>query len=356
MLFVRGTRRAATLLAAAAVAACSDSTAPTIDYIDAQAAVAKAQPVVAVMDQPAFASFASLADAGGLPTSQSGAAFAAVARMTTSAVRGGWDGSTPLLARSAARSADVLPADVRGRLYTYSETTHAYEGAASADAPANGIRIILYATDPLSGRPSSPLSPVGYVDLEDESTAQTNRLRVQLLRNDGNLDLLNYVITHSVSTSSESFSIVGSATDGVTPVAFDLSGVMSETEVSVTFELAAPSAGLSVEQRVHLNALTERATFAVELGYDGHTLAFTASLNANGMTGEVKYDGMRYATFSMTYDETTGEVTSQFTKANGQPLTAEDLEAITGVFERALGFGEFVAGLLWPLGALAPTV
>jgi hypothetical protein len=123
----------------------------------------------------------------------------------------------------------------------------------------------------------------------------------------------------------------------------------------VTFDLSAASVGFSVHVGANVNALSEQANVGIRLGYDGHTLSFDASLNANGMSGDVKFDGMRYVTWSMTYDPATGTTTTQFAKANGQPLTAEELEQITNLFERALDFDAFWAGLLWPVGALAAT-
>jgi hypothetical protein len=352
MSFVKA-RRATALLATLAVAACGDSTAPTIDHIDATAASAKVAPVMDVMGQPALASFTSLGDVAGLPASASAASLTAVARLTSAAARGRWDPAAPRMARVAAKSADVLPPDVRGKVYTWNETTLQYEGAASADAPPTGVRIVLYAWDVLAGRPSSPLTSIGYVDLIDQSNASQNRLSVILVRNDGNVELMNYAITHSVTTSSESFSIAGSATDGTTPVTFTLSGTADESAATITFDLSAASVGFTVHVGANVNAFTEQANVGIRLGYDGHTLSFDASLNADGMNGVIKYDGMRYVTWSMTYDPATGTATTQFAKANGQPLTAEEFEQISDLFERALDFDAFWAGLLWPVGALA---
>src|SRR5918999_1446605 len=82
-------RRTTAVLAATLVGACSDATAPTIDNVDASAATAAAAPT---------------------PPSP---------RLTKAAARGQWDGLAPSLARSAARSADVVPIEVRGNMYVY---------------------------------------------------------------------------------------------------------------------------------------------------------------------------------------------------------------------------------------------
>lgn len=354
MSLVRNARRTAVVVAALAVGACGDSTAPTIDFIDAQAASAKVAPVAAVMDQPALASFTSLGDVPGVPT-QASAAVAAVARMASSTAEGRWDPVAPRMARASASSADVLPPDVRDKLYTYNEATRQYEGAASAEAPANGARIVLYAWDLLAGRPSSPLTPIGHVDLIDQSNASQNRLAVIVVRADGSVELMNYAITHSVTTSSESFSIAGSATDGVSPVTFSLSGTASDIAGTVTFDLSAPSVGFSVHVEAHVNVPADEATIRIALAYDGHTLRFDLSATSNSMDGEIKFDGKRYATIAVTTESGPGTVTTTatFQKANGQPLTAEELQQIENLFERALDFDRFWAGLLWPIGALA---
>jgi hypothetical protein len=357
MSFARMTRLATALVAAVAVAACSDSTAPTIDQIDAQAAAAKVEPVMNVMDQPALASFGVLADFDELPgAAASAASLTAVGRLTSAAARGTWDRSAQLFARSAARSADVLPADVRGKIYTYNEATGQYEGTTSAEAPANGIRVVLYAVNPLTGQISSPLTPVGYVDLIDESNASQNRLSVILVS--GSTTLMDYDITHSVTASSESFSIAGWATNGTTPVTFNLTGTENGTGATLTFDLAAQTVGFTVHVGANVSAVTGQATVETALGYDGHTLSFRLTLHENGMDGEIKFDGMRYATLTVTVERTgdTETVTTTFVKANGRPMTIEEVEQIGDLFERALDFGGFWAGLLWPLGALAPAV
>jgi len=169
---------------------------------------------------------------------------------------------------------------------------------------------------------------------------------------------MDYDITHTLTTSSESFSIAGWATNGTTPVTFSLTGMASETTASLTFDLEAETIGFNLHAGVSVNALTEQATIETALGYDGHTLSFTLSLHENGMDGEIKFDGMRYATLTVTVVETPTSVTTTttFVKANGKPMTAQEAEDIGALFEHALELDAFWVGLLWPLGALAPAV
>jgi hypothetical protein len=354
MSFVKA-RRAAAVLCAMLVGACSDSTGPTIDQIDAAAATAAAAPVAAVLDQPALASFSGLDVSVGLPASASAAAVSAVSRLSAAAAQGRWDGRVPTFARSAARAADVLPPDVRGKTYVYSEATSQYQAAdvAETGTPANGIRVILYAWDVLNERPSAPLTRVGHVDYDDRSNGGQNALNVVLVRASDNATLMNYDIAHSVTASNETFSITGSATNGTTPITFNLSGTATATAATITFHLAAASVGYSVDVGANVNG--EQATIETSLRYNGHTLSFRLTAHANGIDGEVKFDNKLYATLTITIEETPTSVTTTMTfqKANGRRLTVEELEQITDVFERALTFDRFWASLLWPLGVLA---
>ena len=353
MTFIKARYAAAALFATVSIAACSDPTATTIDHIDAAAATNAAAPVVAVMDQPALASFGSLSNVGGLPASASAAALGAVAGITTSAARGRWDPSAPAALRAAARAADVLPIDVRGKLYTYNQSTSLYEGAASAEAPANGARIVLYAWDALAEQPASPLVDIGYVDLMDESTPNQNRLHVRLVRKADGAVLMDYAITHTVTSSSESFSIAGSANNGVLTVNFDVSGTMGASAATVAFVLDAPSVAFSVRVEAQVNADTDEATIGIFLAYQGSTLGFKLQASTNNVSGEIRYRGHLYATYSLTYDPATGTTTEQFTKANGQPMTEQELQEIQNALDRALSFNHLWAALLWPIGSIA---
>jgi hypothetical protein len=352
MSFVKARYAAALLTTLTLAAACSDPTASTIDYIDANAATSAAAPAVAVMEQPALESFGSLSAVTGLPASASAAALGAVAGITNAAARGRWDPTAPALVRAAVRAADVLPIDVRGKLYTYNETTKQYEGAASPDAPANGARIILYAWDALNNAPASPLVQIGYVDLMDESTSTEDRLHVRLVRTSDSAVLLDYTITHSVTASSESFSIAGSANNGLTTVNFNLSGTMTTSTADVTFVLEAPARNFSVRVEAKVDDTTDQATVNIFLAYDGNSLSFKLEAAPNTVSGEIRFRGHLYASYTLTYDPATNTTTEQFTKASGQPMTEQEFTEIQNALDRALDFSRFWARLLWPVATV----
>lgn len=357
----RRTLSALAIVATTTLAACKDSSGPgTIDYIDASGAAAAAAPIAEVFDQSVFESMAAAGTSfSAAPTTS----LAAVANLTR-ALRDGQrvDARAVLLARSAAPSLNVVPLTVRGNTYVYDVNSHEYvEDAAATGAPANGIRVVIYALDAFTGQPATPLNRIGYVDLIDQSTSSTDALRVLIVREQGSQTLADYVISGSQSTTSASFGINGWASNGTTTVNFNLNmGFSSAGRATITFKVSVPSLAYSVSMQTTMEMvseeqlrLTERATIA----YGGHTLAFNLSGvvdalgEGNDLRGDVRYDGKIYATLTVGHDPVTGEPTAEFVKANGEALTQQELDEISNLFERAFDLGSFWVGLLWPLEA-----
>jgi hypothetical protein len=164
--------------------------------------------------------------------------------------------------------------------------------------------------------------------------------------------LLDYAITHSVTSSSESFSIAGSANNGLTTVNFNLSGTMTTSAATVTFLLEAPARNFSVRVDANVDSSTDHATVNIVLAYNGNSLRFALQAAPNSVSGEIRFDGHLYATYSVTYDPATNTTTTQFTKASGQPMTAQELEDIQHALDRALDFSRFWSALLWPVGSV----
>ena len=85
-----------------------------------------------------------------------------------------------LLPSSGAIAASIFPpAVVLGTTYTWNATTFQYEAndpAVVPGAPSNGVRFILYALD-LAGQPIAT-QPIGYADLMDESSGNTQTLHI----------------------------------------------------------------------------------------------------------------------------------------------------------------------------------
>src|SRR5207244_7209795 len=78
------------------------------------------------------------------------------------------------------RSASGIPPTVLGKTFVWDVNTHQYveDPNATPAAPANGVRIILYAIDPVTENVVEPPVATGYVDLIDLSSGNTNSLQV----------------------------------------------------------------------------------------------------------------------------------------------------------------------------------
>lgn len=111
----------------------------------------------------------------------------------------------------------VIPPAALGKSYVYDPNLgHYVEGIGSAGpAPSNGIRFALYAIDPFTLRPATPLVEVGYADLLDESTSTTSRLHV-LVKGTGRTPFTyaDYTIVATSGTSSVSARAAGAPTGG----------------------------------------------------------------------------------------------------------------------------------------------
>src|SRR5207253_9232545 len=98
-------------------------------------------------------------------------------------------------------SAQVIPSTVWGKAYVWDVTAHHYaEDVSQFDANRHGVRLILYAVDPITHHIlESPLTPVGYADLLDESAGNTNQLH--LIVKDGTPPGGTTHVTYTVSVT-----------------------------------------------------------------------------------------------------------------------------------------------------------
>ena len=348
------TLAALAIAATTTLAACGDSTGPTVSSIDTDEAAAKVAPIAAVFEQSAFE---SMAFAGDYFATAPSASFRALSQLTDAARGRRLDAGALVLARSAAVevSAAVVPEEVKGSTYVYDADVAGYVLSNAAGAPANGFRVVLYAWDALAGAPASPLNRIGYVDLIDESTASANALRVRVVRDQGSATLADYVISHGTTANGETFALNGSATNGTKTVNFTLngsvSGAVGAETITASYSVSVPSLGYSVGMQLSADAASEEISASLSIGYDGHTLTFDQTMTEDGLKIEVRYDGALYATQTVRYDPATGEVTQRFVKANGQPLTPQEVQAVAELFQRAFDLGSFWDGLLWPVYA-----
>ena len=315
-------RRSAGLVLIAAVAACSDSTGPE-DFSPTDANT-KAEAVLSVMnDNAALASLSVLA-----PYMQFGAAQMALSvapfdptqpQARTAAERlQALRVAAPSFGSSA--SLALFPADLLGKTFVFNPALERYEiDDTATGAPADGVRLILYAVDPVLRQILEPLDPVGYLDLIDVSTASSDALRlVAVIEGETFLD---YTASVTQTTTSTTIAAEGFLSDGTDQVDFDLSLSAGLNSVSLDYLLSAGGNSVHLEASFSGGGEGEfEATLTVQ--GDGDTVILTVTVTPSTVSGEITYNGDVAVTISGGPDEVT------FTRPDGTPLTQQEINAL----------------------------
>src|SRR2546427_736196 len=176
------------LAAATILAACSESTSPTLP--DSQGLNSDLQTVSGVFQTDVFKSFGAIGTAPGSPaatTTPPGALLRATSPLAPSSTKQPYAATPQRLqalrlaaAGMSAAATGVIPQTLWGKAYVWHvNTTHGYvEDPNQFDGTRQGIRIILYQVDANVQVIENPLTIVGHVDLLDETDANTSKLHV----------------------------------------------------------------------------------------------------------------------------------------------------------------------------------
>jgi len=359
------TKRSVTLLAAACVAlsACGDS-GPEAPFNPS----GTTEDITAVNDafeSPAFASFStfSLYFDAALGTSPviSGSAAALNFRRTTNA--GEFRAAAMRNARRVAAlmqgrvhgsfsaSTAAIPSDIAGKTFEYNGTD--YVPTDRTGAPSNGVRFIIYAVNPVTFEPVTPLQEVGYVQLTDLSGSTTQAARVVVVS--GDITYLDYTVTATATTTGGQITVVGYVTDGETRANLNLRSTVSQTAgLTMLYSIDVPQRDVSIDLTMSTTGLDpETATVGINLGMSGPNgmVSMSGEFTAAGGTITVRVNGDLFANIA-----SSGAGEPVITGADGQPLSAEDEATFQQIF--ALTGDAFITFdvMLLPIGFfLAPT-
>lgn len=220
----------------------------------------------------------------------------------------------------------LLPSDVLGVTFEWSDLESAYVPTERTGAPANGLRVIVY------DRTVTPFVEVGFVDITDESDPAADRLHVHMEK--AGITRLDYTVEVTQSTSSVAIAISGFITDGVERVNFDVSESATETETSVTVQIGY---SLSLEGRPLSVSFTSTVSFGEFITAEltatfvngANTLVLNMSQDAEGaLDGTVTWNGELVMTITGTGD---GEPI--FLGPDGEELSLAEVQAIAEMFE-----------------------
>lgn len=241
----------------------------------------------------------------------------------------------------------AVPLAVAGKTFIYDPGTGGYVVSDLSGAPANGVRFILYAVNPVTWAPATPLTETGYVDLIDLSGGTTQAARVIVVS--GTTTYLDYTVSASSTTTSGRVSVIGYVTDGATQANINLSSTLTYTAgLTLTYSLDLPQRGVSIDLTLSASDITQPSgTINLNLVMSGPngTVSMSGQFTDTSGTISVRINGDAFATI------TTDGVTTTITRNDGTPLTDDELQALGNVFElQASAFISFDQ-MLAPIGA-----
>lgn len=202
----------------------------------------------------------------------------------------------------------LIPDSLYGSIYTWDQASTSYTRSQTTGGPANGIRFILYAINPLTGAVSLPLTPVGQLDLLDESGGASAQLHVIVAGNGGTPTYLDYTTTLTFGLGTVNATLSGSITNALQPPAnktLSFTGVatfsLAQIAVHVTYALNNPAFTVALDvtdirvlptDSVFVGVLISRPQEAVEF----RGLVVTTSSVVDTVLATISVNAQLYAT------------------------------------------------------------
>jgi hypothetical protein len=319
-----------------ALAACGKNNGPsTFDPQGTSTDMAVAQDAFAAQQTASFAAIGPDISAvlSGSPVVASSAALALRRPSAASAVF-----ARKLVSALPRRGAGIqatvaaLPSSVLGTTFVWDETNHVYVASSLTGAPANGVRFVLYAVDPVTLRPVEPVVEVGYVDILDQSTASTTDIRVKVV--EANVTYLDYDISATATATGGIVTISGFASNGSSRADFNLKNTVTDTAgglvFSLDYDITVPSRGLTLNWTAtiaNISPTDVAATLDLSIAGPNGNVRLVGTYGASGGTFTVKVNGDPFATITLTGS------TQVITGANGAALTADEETSLRTILD-----------------------
>jgi hypothetical protein len=350
-------RRIVPVALAAALAACGDSSGPSGPF-SASGTSADVQSVSAAFSPAAVQSFTAIG--GEISANLGSGAAAAVATAPTARTVVGTAASqkyasllTERLGVGARPSYLMagIPGQYLGKTFEWDATSGHYVATARTGAPSNGVRFMLYAVNPVTLQPATPLDELGYADITASSTSSSVTARAQIVA--GGVTYLDYSLTATASGTGGTVTISGFATNGTDRVNFTLDNTLVSDgqggfNLDITYTAAVPTRQFGVTLKLALAGGTA-STVTVDLTAHGpHGTVSLKGTDTDGSgTFSVTTNGQPFATITVS---PSGQ---SFTGANGAQLTAEEQTALDDIFAVFGDSLSFFGDLLEPLSTVS---
>jgi hypothetical protein len=289
------------------------------------------------------ASKAALEVRNALPSQGDGAAVRAAAlrsarRLAAMVPRG----SHPQLSASVA----ALPSEVAGKTFVYDAASGSYIVSDRPSLALDRVRFILYAVDPVTREPVTPLVETGYVELIDRTSGSTNAAQVLLVS--GGTTYLDYTVFYRETATSGSVTVNGYVTNGSVRANIYLRASLTATGgLTLSYTVSVPQRDVSIELSLSASDVAQGGTITLNLEMVGPNCFVTMTGQFSETTGSivVRVNAEPFARIN-----TDGTVTT-ITGYNGEPLADDEMMALNHIF--LLSQGAFLTFdlMLAPVGA-----
>ncbi len=346
-------------LAALAAAACSDGTGPLPPF-NATAMSAELAAVAAASGTDASTSLSVLGTDISDALTQAGGALG-VAGLPSIYLK------DPTPARRTAEqwasirangtTAAVIPAAALGKTFVYDTLLNRYVVSELSGAPANGVRFILYAVDPLTELVVEPLVVTGYVDLTRTVSDGVSIARVEAYAGGASpVKVLDYEARVS-GAPIPTARVQGFAKNGTDSLAFDLrtSISLAASTLGVDWRSEVPTREFKarVVELLHFN----EASLGVE--FDGLLRSGSGQVTMRGTIdseeGGAIIVRVNHEVFARIAFAGGLEDEPVVTDADGEPLTPEEVALLQDIFEWFSHAFDFFNALLAPVETLVDT-
>jgi hypothetical protein len=345
------------MVAALAVAGCSDSTAPLADFdpVRAQADVAALTTLMRGNELEAFTTMSAYFDLSGAPL----AAMSAARQMLSSGVPSSPETSRRMAVAVAeglalrtssgnGPSLETLPPELLGTTFTFDSVSNTYVPSDRTGAPANGVRFIVYAVDPITSTPIVG-TEVGHADLIDTSAGSQLTAGLRLIVVGGGTTYLDYAFSASGGTNSVNLEVDGFVTDGSTQLNFGIDAnvavIEEELSIDMDFSFSIPSRQFSVTASLDGLAGSSGSLGEITLTImsAGAKVRFEIAEDDSTVNATVYVNNQIFAT--VTGDPSDPTVLG----AGGNELTSEEVAALANLLAVAEASFEFFSSLMSPV-------
>jgi hypothetical protein len=320
-------------------AACTDSTGVNDEPFDADASAADLEVVQSAFTASVFESLAISSQTFGLVADTTPLPVSLLQASVAAATAGShWEGAAVAQAFAAGpASGPLLPDVYLGRTYVRDVDGYRWDETRS-DAPADGVRFVLYEVDPITGTPGT--TEIGYVDLTDESTTLAYVARVKVVTN--SVVRIDYSVSAVVGVGVLTLTVDGFIDDGTNRVEVNLSMAYVNDppveRVTVVHSFSVPSRGFEVDATVVFEFNNETLAGSIDINAafseGDHSVTFTGVIEidegdfpSESGTFEIHVDGLLFATIVVGNDTVTVQ------NGTGHELTAAEIQAVRSIFD-----------------------